>query len=184
MQEYFYSGSTDDSIKKISTALFSILKGEVPIIVCIGTDAIIGDSIGPIVGTMLERQRSDLFVYGSLTKTITAKEIKTIAKFLSKIHKSEKVLVIDAAIGSIEDVGKIKLSCAPIKPGLGAEKDLPALGDISIVPIVCERSKGNLAFSSTPRLSSIYNMSRIISAAIIRYVNEAKSSEVLEKTAN
>ena len=178
MNEFYFSPDDSSSAIAISKKLFSFLKGEIPVVVCIGTDALIGDSLGPIVGTMLESERSDLFVYGALNKTITAKEVKTVTRFLSKVHKDNKVLVIDAAVGNKQDVGKIKISDAPIKPGLGADKELPALGDVSIVSVISERSKNNYIFSTTPRLSPIFSTAKIIAEAIELYVTAAKDENI------
>ena len=46
------------------------------IIVCIGTDRCIGDSLGPIVGSMLKHKNFPLNVYGTVDYPIHALNIK------------------------------------------------------------------------------------------------------------
>ena len=53
-----------------------------PVILCIGSDLSVGDSLGPLCGTMLsERTGADIFVYGTLKKTVTAKEVRYMSEF-------------------------------------------------------------------------------------------------------
>ena len=49
-----------------------------PIVVCIGSDLAIGDSLGPIVGSMLayKTQGLSVFLYGTLSSPVTAKDIR------------------------------------------------------------------------------------------------------------
>lgn len=182
MKEYFYSTTDSASAKNIANRLNDFFKGEIPVIVCIGTDAMIGDSLGPLCGTFIEQKRSDVFVYGTLNKTITAKEVGTIIKFLNKVHPKNKILVIDAAIGAREDVGKIKIIDAPIKPGLGADKDLPPIGDASIISVISEKSKDNLAFTAYTRLSPVFLMAKIIAEAVDVYVDSAKNGSFVDES--
>ena len=177
MKEIVYSKSNKNLKKSITSALFDFLKGENPVVVCIGTDAIIGDSLGPIVGSIIKRRLPEAILYGSLDKTVTAKEIKTLKLFLSKVHRKSKVIVIDAAVGGKEDVGKIKIGENPIKPGLGAKKDLPALGDVSIIYVASERSGNDLAFGSVVRLSTIYGVANVIAESIIDYIEDQTEAE-------
>ena len=177
MKEIVYSKSNNNLKKSITAGLNGFLKGDIPVIVCIGTDAIIGDSLGPIAGSIIKKRLPDAVLYGSLDKTITAKEIKTINLFLSKVHRKSKVLVIDAAVGEKEDVGKIKIGENPIKPGLGAKKDLPALGDVSIIYVAGERSGNNLAFGSLVRLSDVCGVAEVIEDSIIEYIEQQSEAE-------
>ena len=176
MKEYSYLSNEKSAARELANKLGDFLCGELPVIVCVGTDATIGDSLGPLCGTFIENKKNDLFVYGSLQKTVTAKEIKTIKSFIQKVHPFSKVLVIDAAVGKSDDVGRIKISSAPIKPGLGADKDLPPIGDVSIIAIISEKTKSNYEFFSLTRLSPVYHLAKIISEAVITYCEDINSN--------
>ncbi len=139
-----------------------------PVIVCIGSDLAIGDSLGPITGSMLKFKTQGLgvFIYGTLSAPITAKEIKYMRTFLEETHKDSQVIAIDAAVGNEGDIGLVKLSDTPLLPGAGANKRLGAIGDLSIMGVVSEKSVANYGLLNTTRLNLVYTMSEIISDGI------------------
>ena len=139
-----------------------------PVIVCIGSDLAIGDSLGPITGSMLKfkTQGLNIFLYGTLSAPVTAKEIRYMRTFLQETHEGSQVIAIDAAVGSEGDIGLIKLSDTPLQPGAGANKRLGELGDMSIMGVVSEKSIANYGLLNTTRLNLVYTMSEIISDGI------------------
>lgn len=181
--EYCYYQKDEITPFKIADALANVYDYYIPVIVCVGTDAAIGDVLGPLVGTGLKKFSLNAYVYGSLDKTVTAKEISSIKKFLSAVHPLAKTLIVDAAVGAEEDVGKIKISDDGIYPGLGANKNLPKIGDGSIIGIVSPRSKNNEIFMNLTRFSPIYKMAETIACGISLYV-EACEKKPLYKSIN
>ena len=83
-----YSFYENDGItpSKIADALQRIFLWTIPVIICVGTDAAIGDTLGPLVGTKLKEAKIPAYVYGNLGKTITAKEIGAIKTFIANVH--------------------------------------------------------------------------------------------------
>ena len=154
-----------------------------PVIVCIGSDLAIGDSLGPITGSMLKFKTQGVrtFIYGTLASPVTAKEIRYMRTFLKETHKNSPIIAVDAAVGNEGDIGLIKLNDSPLHPGAGANKRLGALGDISIMGIVAEKSVSNYALLNTTRLNLVYTMAEIISNGISsllweRCANQAKNA--------
>lgn len=139
-----------------------------PVIVCIGSDLAIGDSLGPITGSMLQYKTQGLkaFVYGTLASPVTAKEIKYIRTFLKETHAGSQIIAVDAAVGAEGDIGLLKLSDTPLSPGAGANKKLGSIGDISVMGIVAEKSVANYGLFNTTRLNLVYSMSEIVSESI------------------
>lgn len=139
-----------------------------PVIVCIGSDLAIGDSLGPITGSMLKFKTQGLpvFLYGTLAAPITAKEIKYMRTFLKETHKGSQIIAVDAAVGQEGDIGLIKISNNPLQPGAGANKQLGSIGDLSIMGVVAEKSIANYGLLNTTRLNLVYTMSEIISNAL------------------
>ena len=154
-----------------------------PVVVCIGSDLAIGDSLGPIVGSMLKHKTQGLgvFIYGTLNSPVTAKEIKYLRPFLKQTHPASQVVAIDAAVGIEGDIGLIKLSNSPLFPGAGANKKLGAVGDISVMGIVAEKSLANYGLLNTTRLNLVYSMAQIISDALSAILWERAKSQK-EKT--
>ena len=58
-----------------------------------------------------------------------------------------------------------------LKPGLGVDKNLGKVGDLSIVGIVASKSKRNYDLFNLTRLNLIYKMSEIIADGIEKYIN-------------
>ncbi len=139
-----------------------------PIVVCVGSDLAIGDSLGPIVGSMLRYKTQGLhsFIYGTLSSPVTAKEIKYLRSHLKHTHKYQPIIVVDAAVGNQGDIGTIKISDSPLFPGAGANKKLGSIGDLSVMGIVAEKSIANYALLNTTRLNLVYSMSEIIASAL------------------
>ena len=150
-----------------------------PIVVCVGSDLAIGDSLGPIVGSMLKfkTQGLGIFLYGTLSSPITAKEIKYVRTFLKETHRGAPVIAIDAAVGEAGDIGLIKINNTPLLPGAGANKQLGAIGDITIMGIVAEKSIANYGLLNTTRLNLVYRMAEIISEGLSALFWERCSKE-------
>lgn len=136
-----------------------------PVLICIGSDLAIGDSLGPIVGSMLKfkTQGLNVFLYGTLAAPVTAKEIPYMRTFLKETHPNSQVLAIDAAVGEEGDIGLIKLNDTPLMPGAGANKRLGSLGDISLMGVIAEKSLTNYGLLNTTRLNLVYSMAEIVS---------------------
>lgn len=159
----------------IILALNNLLKEQAsaPVILCIGSDLSVGDSLGPLCGTMLsERTCADIFVYGTLKKTVTAKEIKYMNEFLKDTHPKSPIIAVDAAVGSAGDIGLIKVTGSGIKPGAGANKKLGKIGDIGILGIVAEKSIFNYSLLNLTRLNLIWSMADIIAQALSCFTAE------------
>lgn len=147
--------------------------------VFIGTDANIGDSLGPICGELSADLSQNFFIYGNLKHTITAKDVPFLYNFIKNAHPSTFIVVVDAALGRSEDIGTIKICPGGIKPGLGVNKDLPLVGDVSIIGVVGEKKKCN-DMTSVLRLGNVHKMAVIISDGIRGFVklkNRFKGSE-------
>lgn len=164
----------DEKRKTVGAGISSPVKNDEflgnkpPVIVCIGSDLAIGDSLGPITGSMLKfkTQGLGIFLYGTLAAPVTAKEIKYMRTFLKETHAGSQIIAIDAAVGSEGDIGLIKINDTPLMPGAGANKQLGALGDLSIMGVVAEKSIANYGLLNTTRLNLVYTMSEIISDGI------------------
>ncbi len=155
MSQFIFNSLKRDNSEEISKTINLLYNTDKPVIICVGSDLVVGDSLGPIVGTkLIEKLQGKAFVYGTLQSPVTAKEIGIIKAQIKKLHPYSKILVIDAAIGNEEEIGYVKISGVGIKPGLGVNKDLPIIGDVSVIGIVSSKSDKNLNFST--RFSLVY----------------------------
>ncbi len=141
---------------------------EPPIIICIGSDLSIGDSFAPIIGTNIYSTfcKNGNLIYGTLKKTITAKEIPFLKKYLNHTHPSKKILVIDAAVGKEEDIGLVKFKKGGIMPGGALNKNLGNIGDYSIIGIVAESSILNYSLFNLTRLNLVFEMANKVATSL------------------
>ena len=133
------------------------------IIVCIGTDKCIGDCLGPLVGTILKEDNFPLPVYGTLSEPIHALNIDERLNEIKKLHPNAHIIGIDACLGNEEDIGDIRVRNHAISPGKGIGKELPEVGETSIIGIVDTSEYSDLFFSRSIRLSFVMDMAKSIS---------------------
>ena len=104
------SDAVDDVAPFVSMLFNHIVdKGEREIvIVCFGTNAISGDALGPMVGTLLT-QKYDVpaFVYGTDEAQINGKNMQEWLAFIKSVHQNALFVAVDASLGSKDKVGQI-----------------------------------------------------------------------------
>ncbi|MBS4534782.1 spore protease YyaC [Clostridium sp. D2Q-14] len=141
-----------------------------PIIVCIGTDKCIGDSLGPLVGSLLKRDNLPIEVYGTLIDPIHAINIDRKIRYIKMRHPSSFILAIDACIGSKKEVGKIYVRNSPVSPGKGVGKKMKSIGDVSLVGMVDSDEKDLKTSLYNIRLGFIMEMAeKIVESIKIAY---------------
>lgn len=103
------------------------------VIVCFGTPAIAGDSLGPEVGTLLRSDaRFPAFVYGTLDRPVTGKNMTEWMKFLREAHKDAVMLAVDACLGERTQLGKITVRNDGVCPAaVGGRKTASAMSESS-----------------------------------------------------
>ncbi|ADL69686.1 spore protease YyaC [Thermoanaerobacterium thermosaccharolyticum] len=153
-----------DAIKLISAYLAEHLNFD-SVILCIGTDKCIGDSLGPIVGDMLSKMVNGINVYGTLKNPIHAINLEENIAYIKRKHPYSNIIAVDACLGDKDNIGKISIKKSPIYPGKGVGKVLPAVGDISIIGVID-------AFDIIPvhntRLGFVFEMAEVIAMSIHR----------------
>jgi len=141
-----------------------------PIFICIGSDLVLGDSLGPLVGTFLKNRNIRSYIYGTLNFPITAKEVEYARTYLKQMHPSSVAIAIDAAVGKPDDVGIIRVIDKGLKPGLGVDKNLGTVGDMSIVGVVAGKSLQNYNLFNLTRLNLVFKMAEVIASGIEKYI--------------
>lgn len=141
------------------------------IIACIGTDKCIGDCLGPLVGSILKERNFPLLVFGSLNDPIHALNIEDKLSEINKLYKNRTIIGIDACLGEPEDIGKIVVRNTPIFPGKGIGRDLPSIGNISIVGIVHNCNDSQALSARNIRLNFIMDMAKKIASSLELAIN-------------
>ncbi len=158
--------------------------GKRPIFICIGSDLVLGDSLGPLVGTFLKNRNVGSYVYGTLNFPITAKEVEYARTYLKQMHPNSISIAIDAAVGEEGDIGLVRVLNKGLRPGLGVDKNLGIVGDISIIGVVAGKSNKNYNLFNLTRLNLVYKMAETIASGIEKYLSSLiqKESFTIKKT--
>ncbi|MFD2443684.1 spore protease YyaC [Bacillus sp. CGMCC 1.16607] len=148
------------------------------VFVCIGTDRSTGDSLGPMVGTLLEEKGpSPFYVYGTLDDPIHAVNLEEKLKEIKQKHFYPFIIGIDACLGKLKSVGAIQLADGPVKPGAGVNKELPPVGDIHLTGIVNVSGFMEFFVLQNTRLNLVLKMAKTISNGIYQASTQYKAKK-------
>ena len=136
--------------------------------VCVGSDRSSGDSLGPLVGTLL-REAEMPHVWGTLQDPLHAGSLPLMLRPIRDEARrlGLPVLAIDACLGNYESVGKIVLHDGPLRPGAGLHKDLPPIGDFAVFATVNVGGFLEYVVPQNTRMSVVYGMAKEIAGAIV-----------------
>ncbi len=114
-----------------------------PVVLCIGSLGVVGDSLGPLVGDILKAEGVNAFVYGCTDRPVNGINYGEYVEFLKAKH-SGVVIAVDASVGDKSDVGKIKIASGGVSAGGALNRDLGRFGDLGIIGIVAPKCENNL----------------------------------------
>lgn len=138
------------------------------VFLCVGSDRITGDSLGPLCGHQLSRYIwKNSYVYGTLDRPVHALNLAETKQMISAVHPRCLMIAIDASLGSRQHLGFITTGVGSITPGAGVQKDLPEIGDIFITGIVNLSGTFEHFMLQTTRLSFIMGMADTITLGIL-----------------
>lgn len=180
---YFKSGE-QFSPTDFSSTLWQFIKdyykknGPQPILfLCIGSDRITGDSLGPFIGYRLEQllsqSASPYFHYqvlGTLSHPVHALNLTSTLHAINKHPIPHLTIAIDASIGTQESREYITLSNSPLTPGEGVNHFLPQAGQISITGIVSDESEKLPFHLHNIRLNTIIRLADCICSGLTAFL--------------
>ena len=153
-------------------------------LLCIGTSKVIGDSIGPLVGTHLKQTLNTsrkIAILGDCENNI---HYKNINEHINRINKNNNtshkktIIVIDSALSSKDNIGKIILQNKSLKFGEGIKKKSKNIGDISIKAVIEENTNNRLINFYKLKKASVENV-RIMADIISEGITKVMKLEVL-----
>lgn len=167
-------------IRDFGNKICSITAGQTysnVIFLCIGTDRLIGDSFGPLVGSRLNnllRNAQRLNVIGTLDNTVSLCNINSTIQNIRNTYTNPFVVAIDAALSSSTQIGSIVVSEGGICLGSSLNRQSITVGDMSIRGIVgrnCRNTNQNMNILQNVPLSRAVNMAEIVSTGIYNIIN-------------
>lgn len=118
------------------------------VVICIGTDKVKFDNIGPLIGSILSYElehdmkhlKKYIHVVGKIKNTCNATNLIAKNHLVRQLYPDSFVIGIDACVtdSQYNDLyGTILYKERGISPGLGVNKNLPKIGDASLNIINC-----------------------------------------------
>lgn len=136
------------------------------VIVCVGTDRSAGDSLGPLVGTLIKELTPNACVYGTLDNPVHATNLADKIQLIQANHPSAFVLAVDACLGKLDSIGHITYKEEPLLPGIGVKKELPQVGNACVTGIVNVGGFLEYFALQNTRLWTTYRLAKVIAGVI------------------
>lgn len=146
------------------------------IVVNIGTDKCTGDSFAPFLGSYMEDNKFSIPFYGTLEEPIHALNIHKRIREIEDMHKNAFIIALDSSMSSSDKVGNITVRNKPVEAGASLDKDLPSVGDVSIIYNVVGLNSGFVGLQNA-RLGFILKAVREVYKAFETLEDVYKGSE-------
>lgn len=138
------------------------------VFLCIGSDRMTGDCLGPYIGCQLSHQKyPGIYVYGTLETPVHALNLPQVSNRIKALHPDALVIAIDASLGQKKHLGYVTIGNGALYPGAGVQKELPPVGDIHITGIVNIAGILEQLTLQTTRLSTVISLANIITQGIL-----------------
>lgn len=135
---------------------------------CIGSEKISGDSLGPMVGTLLkEKHKVPYPVIGTEEHPVNGVNIGRYKEHIKKYFPTHKIVAIDAALGEKTDLFQVRFREGGVKAGgaIGANNTL--IGDIGVLGVVGEKGGNAMQTLLDASFPSVLNLAEKIADMLI-----------------
>lgn len=166
-------------VNEFSNVLYN-LKMDIPfsdyIFLCVGSDKIIGDSYGPLVGEKLKENFKNMYnnikVYGTLEEPISAVNLEKKVREIYKTYQHPCIIAIDSAFGREDKIGTIFVTDTKMQCGKATGKNIIKVGDISIKGIIAKdlkMPKYNFSSLQNASLGNIMKLANITASRNLQH---------------
>ena len=141
---------------------------------CVGDSNIIGDSLGPLIGSFIKNNKNMIFpkkkieVIGTMNKPIGYNSLDGYINKNNEIKGNNTfIIIIDSALGSRKHIGKIIVDKSSLYAGNGINEGKILKGDILIRGIVGKNYNDNILNSRELKNIKAKEIDNIASKIII-----------------
>ncbi len=146
---------------------------------CLGSDKLVFDCLGPIVGTLLSATKNfKAYVYGTMACPVTALQVEAAVAFIRRFHFGARITVVDSAVGKKEEVGTIKEFDRGLRPALGIDREMRIVGDRSIMGVVATKDKVKNPSACCVKLGDVYALAEQVVEIILKRENQRLSDKI------
>lgn len=134
---------------------------------CIGSEKISGDSVGPIVGSLLkDKYKLPFPVLGTEDKPVNGINLPHYVDNIRTYFPEHKIIAIDSAVGSKRDMWSVKIKKGGVVAGGAIASKNPRIGDIGILAVVGEKNSDVLSTLLEAPVDEIERMAEYIAGLI------------------
>lgn len=181
LMTFYINARQTDSVCKISSSLRQCIlhyrnNWSELVFLCIGTDRVTGDCLGPFVGQKLSSYSgTDFSVYGTLFQPVHALNLTDIYQHIQTHHPNALIIAIDASLGEKKHLGYVTIANGALHPGAAIHKQLPSVGHIHITGIVNVSGVLEQLTLQTTRLSTVIFLADKIVQGILESIPLSKT---------
>lgn len=181
LMTFYINARQTDSVCKISGSLRQCIlhyrnNWSELVFLCIGTDRVTGDCLGPFVGQKLSSYSgTDFSVYGTLFQPVHALNLTDIYQHIQTHHPNALIIAIDASLGEKKHLGYVTIANGALHPGAAIHKQLPSVGHIHITGIVNVSGVLEQLTLQTTRLSTVIFLADKIVQGILESIPLSKT---------
>lgn len=136
------------------------------VVLCLGTDKDISDSLGPITGHFLSSDQAFCCpVFGTLSKPVHNENLLFNLDIIRHQYPKHSLLVIDAAMGKKENFGEIVLIGADESFFNIRSNQMIRAGDLTILGL-SDYEDSHVNWLNSVRLNTVYKMAEMIAKAV------------------
>lgn len=181
LMTFYINARQTDSVCKISGSLRQCIlhyrnNWSELVFLCIGTDRVTGDCLGPFVGQKLSSYSGTVFsIYGTLFQPVHALNLTDIYQHIQTHHPNALIIAIDASLGEKKHLGYVTIANGALHPGAAIHKQLPSVGHIHITGIVNVSGVLEQLTLQTTRLSTVIFLADKIVQGILESIPLSKT---------
>lgn len=169
-KKYIYNYNINDFVNILDDYISKKPLNCETVVICIGTEKIKGDCLGPFTGSILKYNGIEN-VFGTLEKPVHALNLEKTVKYIYSYYTNPFVLAVDASLGLYNHIGAVNIWEGSLAPGSGIDKKLINVGDISVTGIVNSFSNDGFYQLRNSKLSVVMDMADMIGNGISKVLN-------------
>lgn len=178
------SASEQIAAALVEATLLALPQKRPLVVVCVGSDRSTGDTLGPMVGTLLQDRGFPYTLYGTLQEPVHAQNLAETKEIIYRNYTQPFVLVIDAALGESEAVGVAVVESGPLLSGVGVGKILPAIGHANLRGVVNVGGFMEHFVLGNTRLGFVWSMAHVIADAVRQWAAHMSAESMNKSTAS
>lgn len=148
------------------------------VFLCVGTNKIVGDMIGPIVGENLKNKikhdKKKIYIYGNMQETLNLKNAKDVIKKIEYQYINPFIITVDTALSKKNNNKKIYVGQGSIEIGKAVSEGIRYYSHVNIkgiVGIYQDTVEENLNTLKNVKLKEIDYLASMISNGITEAIN-------------